>query len=242
MYFIIIYIFLGIVITILAIRNDAIKKENWYISYPLSFILWPILFIVAWDELLSPIATPNRFGPTSKLALSNIEKEKTFLTAQELLLFKFLKDDISENNITEFDWYEGIKSSLELLWDIDLHPSLFFNFIKSKSRFEDKDYRTTFPRYSTVRKGAKWYFGLTDEFIKSLRKVDRKTQGRILEAIKTICENPMELKGDTNKPLSGSLEGLWRYRIGDFRLIFQPNQSTNNVLLLSFSSRGSAYK
>ena len=31
----------------------------------------------------------------------------------------------------------------------------------------------------------------------------------------------MELKGDTNKPLSGSLTGLWRYRIGDYRLIFR---------------------
>jgi hypothetical protein len=48
--------------------------------------------------------------------------------------------------------------------------------------------------------------------------IDRKLQGRILEALVEITKNPTEVRGDTVKPLTGDLKGFWRYRVGDYRI------------------------
>ncbi len=92
-----------------------------------------------------------------------------------------------------------------------------------------------------VRKPLSWYIGMTTEFIKSIKDIDRKLQGRILQAIAEIIKNPLQPKGDTIKPLIGKLQGCWRMRIGDYRLIYRPDESTGFITLLAFSARGSIY-
>lgn len=87
----------------------------------------------------------------------------------------------------------------------------------------------------------KWYAGLTDQFIKDVKDIDRKLQGRILQAITNIVKDPTDQRGDTIKPLTSDLKGLWRYRIGDFRLVYLPNEEKSEVTLLSFASRGDVY-
>jgi mRNA-degrading endonuclease RelE of RelBE toxin-antitoxin system len=86
-----------------------------------------------------------------------------------------------------------------------------------------------------------WYVGMSADFSKDVSKIDRKLQGRILEALVVITENPVELKGDTVKPLTGELKGCWRYRIADHRLIYAPDRESGNITLIAFASRGSAY-
>jgi mRNA-degrading endonuclease RelE of RelBE toxin-antitoxin system len=71
--------------------------------------------------------------------------------------------------------------------------------------------------------------------------IDRKLRGRVLEAVMKICEAPMTLQGDTVKPLTGTLSGFWRCRIGEYRLVYKPDTNLKQVLLFEFSSRGSAY-
>jgi mRNA interferase RelE/StbE len=56
-----------------------------------------------------------------------------------------------------------------------------------------------------------------------------------------LCEDPTVGKDDTIKPLEGKLTGLWRYRIGDYRLIYHPVEVERRIVLLSFSHRSSAY-
>ena len=75
----------------------------------------------------------------------------------------------------------------------------------------------------------------------SWNKLDKKLQGRILEAITKITLSPKTVMGDTIKPLTSDLEGYWRYRIGDYRLIYKPIEKWNEILLISFKARGSAY-
>ena len=87
-----------------------------------------------------------------------------------------------------------------------------------------------------------WYVALTDEFIKAIRSIDRKLQGRILEAISYLSQTPMSPQGDTIKPLTGDLKGLWRYRLGDYRLVYRPDADTRSVALITFTSRGEAYQ
>jgi mRNA-degrading endonuclease RelE of RelBE toxin-antitoxin system len=86
-----------------------------------------------------------------------------------------------------------------------------------------------------------WSIGMTERFIKSTSNIDRKLQGRILEALARIYEMPVSSHGDTIKPLSGEMAGFWRFRIGDFRLIYWPDVENKRILLVDFSSRGSVY-
>jgi mRNA-degrading endonuclease RelE of RelBE toxin-antitoxin system len=86
-----------------------------------------------------------------------------------------------------------------------------------------------------------WYVGWSSGVSKSISKIDRKLQGQILEALNDITRNPLTIRGDTVKPLTGELRGCWRYRIGAYRLVYRPDQSSGDVTLLAFASRGSVY-
>ncbi len=86
-----------------------------------------------------------------------------------------------------------------------------------------------------------WFFSPSSEFLKSISLLDKNLKGRILEAITKICKNPKETHGDTIKPLSGDLKGKWRYRVGEYRLIYQPDDGAHIVFLLAVFPRGEAY-
>jgi mRNA-degrading endonuclease RelE of RelBE toxin-antitoxin system len=86
-----------------------------------------------------------------------------------------------------------------------------------------------------------WLIGMSHQFIKDIRNIDKKLQGRILEAISELLSEPTTKKGDTIKPLQDDKKGLWRYRIGDYRLIYKPNLSLKKILLMEFVARGAAY-
>ena len=90
------------------------------------------------------------------------------------------------------------------------------------------------------KSAPRWSLILSDAFVDSISKIDKKTQGRILEAMAKITQSPTTVQGDTIKPLTGNHKGLWRYRIGDYRLLYDPLPD-NHVALLSFEARGSVY-
>jgi mRNA-degrading endonuclease RelE of RelBE toxin-antitoxin system len=71
--------------------------------------------------------------------------------------------------------------------------------------------------------------------------LDRKLQGRILEAMADLAVAPVTNRGDTVKPLDGEMAGFWRYRIGDFRLVYFPDETTHTITLFDFASRGNVY-
>ena len=93
-----------------------------------------------------------------------------------------------------------------------------------------------------IHEGKGWLVSFTSEFQKNLSQYnDKKLQGRILEAIAEIVVSPLTKRGDTVKPLKGPLEGSWRYRIGDYRLIYDPDERGKKVSLIAFRPRGNAY-
>jgi addiction module RelE/StbE family toxin len=83
--------------------------------------------------------------------------------------------------------------------------------------------------------------GFSPEFKKSIKRVEKKLKGRILDALEWLSKEPASIQGNTVKPLSGEFDGLWRYRIGNYRLIYKPDNENKRVTLLTFSSRSSAY-
>ncbi len=86
-----------------------------------------------------------------------------------------------------------------------------------------------------------WLFSITSEFRKEVSPLDKKMQGKIMAAIAEICRNPLKPRGDTVKPLSGELAGKWRFRLGDYRLVYLPDVRKQTVHLLAIRPRGSVY-
>jgi mRNA-degrading endonuclease RelE of RelBE toxin-antitoxin system len=82
---------------------------------------------------------------------------------------------------------------------------------------------------------------VSHEFSKSVEKSDQTTKGRILGAIIRLSKEPCVSIGDTLKPLLDD-KGRWRFRIGDYRLIYLPQKGKKIVSLLDFGSRGDIYK
>lgn len=99
--------------------------------------------------------------------------------------------------------------------------------------------RAEFTPYEPKR--TEWALLLTNTFRKAISVVDGKLRGKVMSAIAELSENPMTLQGDTRKPLSGGLKGYWRYRLGDYRLVYEPNKATCTVSLLDFAARGDIY-
>lgn len=99
----------------------------------------------------------------------------------------------------------------------------------------------TLPPTEQSQPAEDWHFGFANSFRKAVDSIDRKLQGRILQALNDIAISPVTNRGDTIKPLSGDMNGFWRYRIGDFRLVYYPDEVTHTVTLCDFASRGSAY-
>ena len=81
----------------------------------------------------------------------------------------------------------------------------------------------------------------TSRFDREFKRLDRYTQ-RILKAWieKNLmgCENPRS----QGKALTGNLKGLWRYRIGDYRLLCEIEDDRLVILALSVGHRSDVYK
>jgi mRNA-degrading endonuclease RelE of RelBE toxin-antitoxin system len=86
-----------------------------------------------------------------------------------------------------------------------------------------------------------WEMIFTPTFKKAVRNLDRNLQGRVLSAILDVLEHPTTLRGDTVKPLTSELAGMWRYRVGDYRLIYLPKPPIRKVLFVDIGARGSVY-
>lgn len=86
-----------------------------------------------------------------------------------------------------------------------------------------------------------WSFKISTHALKAIKKTDKITKARIMSGLAEICTSPLEIKGKTQKPLEGDKKGVWSYRIGDFRLLYIPDETENLILFVSFASRGSVY-
>ncbi len=116
------------------------------------------------------------------------------------------------------------------------------NQTQNPSLYQNLNIPTFLRRRGDKRGDPKWYIGMTAEFMKTLGKIDKNLRARILEALAQISTAPVTPVGNTINPLSKNKKGMWRYRIGDYRLIYQPDENTKHILLLTFTARGNAYE
>lgn len=85
-----------------------------------------------------------------------------------------------------------------------------------------------------------WTVEVSDYAEKQLRKLDKPIQKRLLDWLEDRiegCKNPRHF----GEPLRGELAGLWRYRIGDYRVICEIQEKQLVVLALAVGHRREIY-
>lgn len=169
-----------------------------------------------------------RFGSTQNEALSEEERMRLRRVARsEGVGTAFFSDFANFNDVLTRFWEEGIP------------PEVYHALNRARRRLspgaEEDD------NILSMMCDPDWYIGLSAEFTKSIAKIDKNKRARVLEAVGKLAKAPTTPVGDTIKPLTGALAGLWRYRIGDDRLLYKPNAQSKKILLLSFGARGGSY-
>jgi len=77
-----------------------------------------------------------------------------------------------------------------------------------------------------------------DQVERDLRQLDKSTAKKILARIeKYLVADPKEL----GKPLKGEFSGYWRYRWGDYRVIYKISEREILILVLRISHRKDVY-
>ena len=69
-----------------------------------------------------------------------------------------------------------------------------------------------------------------------LRKLDKETQGKIIEKIEKLKINPR-----LGKPLTGSLKGLWRLRHDNYRIIYKIKDLELIIYVMTIGPRRNVY-
>jgi len=86
-----------------------------------------------------------------------------------------------------------------------------------------------------------WTVEISDIAERQLHKLDRPIQRRLLDWLTERiegCKNPRHF----GKPLRGEYAGLWRYRVGDCRLICEIQDGRLLVLVIAIGHRREIYR
>lgn len=92
-----------------------------------------------------------------------------------------------------------------------------------------------------VSENKRWRIEITRTAEKQIRKLDRVAQRSIIQFLRErleVADNPRQL----GKPLHGDKGGLWRYRVGDYRVICDIQDVGITVLVLRVGHRKDIYR
>jgi len=86
-----------------------------------------------------------------------------------------------------------------------------------------------------------WKIEFTKNGLRQLTKLDRSVQQLIKAWITKylLTTDDPRLYG---KPLTGNLKGLWRYRVGDYRLICSIHDMVLTIYVIEVGHRKEVYK
>ena len=86
-----------------------------------------------------------------------------------------------------------------------------------------------------------WAIEYTDTALRQLGKLDRQSARRIVDYLETRVVASGDPRS-VGKALTGPLGGLWRYRIGDHRVICEIVDSALRVLVVRMGDRKEVYR
>ena len=84
-----------------------------------------------------------------------------------------------------------------------------------------------------------WKIEITGEAEKELSRIDKPATKRIIRYLRErVSVDPRSL----GKSLRGDLSGLWRYRVGDYRVICELYYEKVSVLVIRIGHRKDVYR
>ena len=86
-----------------------------------------------------------------------------------------------------------------------------------------------------------WTIEYTDTARTQLRKLDRKTARRIVDYMDERVA-PLDNPRSVGRALTGPLGGLWRYRVGNCRMICEIQDRVMRVLVVKIGNRREVYR
>jgi len=85
-----------------------------------------------------------------------------------------------------------------------------------------------------------WRIEITRTATKQITKLDRKAQESIVNFLRERL-SPADNPRQWGKALQGEKRGLWRYRVGDYRLICDIQDVRMTILVLELGHRKDVY-
>jgi mRNA interferase RelE/StbE len=78
-----------------------------------------------------------------------------------------------------------------------------------------------------------------EKAVADLKTLDREIAGKIVERVKShLVQHPDKF----GKPLKGVLQGLFRYRFSDYRIIYSMDRAEGRISILHVAHRSEAYR
>ncbi|KKT40667.1 MAG: hypothetical protein UW30_C0019G0006 [Candidatus Giovannonibacteria bacterium GW2011_GWA2_44_13b] len=84
-----------------------------------------------------------------------------------------------------------------------------------------------------------WYFDITPEAERDLDKLDVPIRRRVVERLSWFQKNFTQI---IPLPLGGRLGGFFKLRVGDWRIIYEINESAKKVTIHAIDKRDKIYK
>lgn len=81
------------------------------------------------------------------------------------------------------------------------------------------------------------YFVLLAKADKEITKLPLLIQNKIDRAFAVLQQNPL-----TGVKLSGELKGYYKYRLGDYRIVYSFDKKTSTVIIAKIEHRQGVYK
>ena len=85
-----------------------------------------------------------------------------------------------------------------------------------------------------------WKIELSARARKALKKLDRKPARDIVRALEEIAQ--LQNPRSRGKVLTGNLQGLWRYRVGDYRVICDIRSKQLTIYGIDLAHRRNIYQ
>ncbi len=85
-----------------------------------------------------------------------------------------------------------------------------------------------------------WNVDFSDTAKKQLKKIDRQWQAKILDYLEDEIQ-PLDNPRNKGKALAGGMNGLWRYRVGDYRIICRIEDDRLEILVVTLGHRSRIY-
>lgn len=86
-----------------------------------------------------------------------------------------------------------------------------------------------------------WTLQISETARRQLKKLDRSTAQTLLRYLNRLIQETEDPR-QRGKGLTANLTGLWRYRVGDYRVICDIQDGELVVLVLQVSHRSQAYR